>query len=319
MIRDMMIAMAVTQERRVIEIGDVEGGETIQVGNVRYHIFRTPGDASVLVKADGPFEYAIVGGGADGQVGAAGAAGAGGKGGQVIPWTSHLGVAGETLHVTVGAVPGGDATFNGVTARGGAGGGATLTVPDALGLGPTIGGDGPSDSAVLPAVVGRGGSGGFNVQASYPEPSHNETHTNPSRQETVDRSYGATATQVQTGTNRVVGDPCVNGACPSGWSCEGRQVGQQGMMMVEISRGNCATNVPTYGTQYSCPSGGSLSGTTCVKHETITVGGGSSTVQVWDGCKTGFTSVNHVCTDSKGTDAGRGGGPVVIIRHTVTP
>jgi len=317
MIRDLMIAMAVTQERRVIEVGDVEGGETIQVGNVRYHIFRTPGDATVEVKADGPIEYAVIGGGEDGKAGTAGAAGAGGKGGHVIGWTSMLATQGTTLNVHVGG-PGQASTFDGHTAAGAAGDGTTLTgLPSELGLGTTLGGNGASDVAPATPALGQGGSGGFNVQASYPEPSHNETHQNPSRQETVDRSYGATATQVQTGTQRVVGDACVGGACPGGWNCEGRQVGQSGMMMHEISPGNCVTNVPTYGTQYSCPSGGSLSGTTCVKHETITVGGGSSTVQVWDGCKTGFNSVNHVCVDAKGTAAGKGGGGAVLIRHTV--
>lgn len=318
MIRDMMLAASATP-RRKIEHGDVSGGEVTQIGSVRYHVFRGVGAHLLTVNADGPIEYAVIGGGEDGLAGAAGAAGAGGKGGQVISWTSVVVHAGDSIPIVVGD-KGADSSFNGIVAKGAVGGGGTLSgVPEVLGLGTVLGGDGASDVAPQPAVTGRGGSGGFNVQPSYTEPSHTEQHQNPSRTETVDRSYGATATQVQTGTNKVTGDHCVNGACPGGWSCEGRQVGQSGMMMHEISPGNCVTYVPTYSTQYSCPNGGSLSGTTCVKHETVTVGGGTSTVTVWDGCKTGFTSQNHVCVDAKGTAAGPGGIGAVLVRHTVAP
>lgn len=322
------------------------GGEITDLNGFRYHAFKTPGTYTFISHGTLAIEALIVGAAGGGETSAVGTAGPAGQGGTVLvgetvtvpDWTFTPVIVGAGgAQASAGAA----SSFGEDSAAGGAGGhagtstpsstAATITGDWATVLGKTsVGGPGGSGPAA-PATYGVGGGGGYSLLASYGQGSYTYSWTTGGAY-SYDCSYGARAVTTQTGSSVVTGD-AQPAYCPSGWHVVGVTNGgvqcQNYTNPTQVAWNgwfggcpggwygcgmSCCYNQPTYSTSYYCDSGGSLSGTTCVKTCT-----GDNTVSHselrWSDCAGGYTAINHVCTDSRATGGGTGGGGVVVVRY----
>jgi|688.fasta_scaffold62524_4 hypothetical protein len=299
------------------------GGTIVDVNGFRYHVFTAPGQGLfVSALANGTdIEVFAVGGGAGGQADSLTVAGQGGVGGTVTSWTAKEANYADIVTVTVGGV--GEltkvSTSSGVVeAAGGSGTTATPTPGTAVdadlatAIGSvTVSGDGATDvGPVVGANPGTGGGGGYLRKASYPQQSYQYSYSTGGPY-SYDCSYGARSYQGQTGTTTIQGDPCVNGACPPGWSCQ-----VSGYYPPFGASYNCFTTVPTYETRYACDDGGNLSGTTCVR----TCSGDNTqwyTETRWTPCDAGYREESRTCIDAKPTGGGVGRGGIAVIKYAI--
>jgi hypothetical protein len=200
----------------------------------------------------------------------------------------------------------------------------------------TIGGKGSDAVGPIDATnFGAGGSGGFKLKEPYAQQSYTTTESSGGPY-TYDCSYGARGETYQSGSTPVTGDqrPC-NGCpghahichgpceCNFAWYHSGGESwasrGQTGCPGGWHECGcNCCTSSPTYATRYHCDSGGSLSGTTCVR----SCSGNDYkewTETHWTPCVSGMSPVSRTCTDDRPTGGGKGKGGIVAIRYEFNP
>ena len=307
---------------QIVEAVDPSDGKTY-----RYHIFNNVGPALFTSALRGEkIEVLVVGGGAGGETSSYTLAGSGGDGGDVQEGSATS----AYYDIYTLAVGGSDASsyINLSSGKVTAAAGSGFVLPEnavpptqlspgwASALGVThVGGSG--DQGVGPVngtLFGSGGGGGFKLKEPYSQQSYIYKWTTGGPYN-YDCSYGARAEQYQSGTNTVVyrGDACQGpnkDLCPGGWYCV--QAGQPVNW--------CETQVaePIYSTRYHCDSGGSLSGTTCVR----TCSGDNTQHHQetrWTDCVTGMAPLSRVCTDTRATGSGSGESGVVVVRYEVSP
>lgn len=299
------------------------GGVITDLNGFRYHSFDTPGIYTFVSHKDLSLEAVVLGGGGGGEDSSVGAAGPEGQGGVVVQqviavddWTFTTVIVGSGGAQTV---DGQASSFGATTAAGGKAGKRGSTTPPSTPVtltgdwavvahSATVGGPGGVGPAAS-GIPGRGGGGGYDLLAPYPQETETYTYTTGGPY-TYDCSYPARAENYQSGWQRVVGDPCVNNQCPGGWRCEAtgyNPVTGQAIL-------SCVTDVPVYSTRYLCDSGGSLSGTTCVK----TCSGDNTQVHTGTrpkACNAGYSAVSGQCVDSRTPGGGRGEHGLVIVRY----
>lgn len=288
------------------------GGEIVDLNGRRYHIFKNPGSFTFMSHQNQNLTVAVIGAGGNGVPGAVGDSGEGGYGGEVLLNQPYTAFGQDYIAVTV-PNPGETARFGTLTAASGANGIPGTPTPAgpptvisgdlATVLGVTlVGGDGGNAVGPVNGGLGKGGGGGFDLLASYPQTSY-EAHWTTGGPYTYDCSYPARVSWEQVGTKDVYGDGCVNGQCPGGWWCQGGVAG-----------GTCMTMVPVMENRYYCDSGGSLNGTTCsrscqgdnTQHHSETR---------WNPCNAGYAESNHVCVDARATGGGLGGPGAVVVSY----
>lgn len=299
---------------------DSSGGGGGAGGSVNYWV-------NASVEPDYTYDIAV-GSGGDGAGGTQGAAGPAGATGGQTKFTAP-----SPQYVNGQQVP--SKTW---TAAGGLGGQWTNTQPsdqirlDSLTEGavgePYVSGSGNQDAGpAAPQYFGQGGNGGFSRKASYQQ----ETTTRTEYYE-YDCSYGASGSPVNCTRTVYAGAYC-NG-CPGSingqpvlchgpcdcmfrywtasagyqWSSRGGgcPAGYGG-----CSNGQCSKQ-ETYqcGTNYSCPNGGSLSGSTCRKSCV-----GSRQVTETVPCRAGYVASGGYCVDAGVQGGGRGSDGLVVMRY----
>jgi hypothetical protein len=296
------------------------GGEITDLNGRRYHVFRTPGAFTFMSHKDQTLRVDLIGAGGNGVTSAVGDSGEGGYSGQVLLSQPLAAFGLDYIAVTVPG-PAGAAKFGPLTAAGGQNGipgtQTPNTPPTALSgdlaalLGPTVGGSG--GNAVGPVnggQYGKGGGGGFDLLASYAQSSYVYSWTTGGPY-TYDCSYGARGESYDAGGSNVavIGDPCVGGQCPPGWGCVSAPPDW-------VQRCHTTVYQPNWQTRYHCDSGGSLSGTTCVR----TCSGDNTqhhSETRWNPCNAGYSEVNHVCVDSRPVGGGMGGGGAVVVSYAI--
>lgn len=201
----------------------------------------------------------------------------------------------------------------------------------------SVGGKGADNAGPVDGdVPGKGGAGGFKLKEPYQQQSYTHNYTTGGPY-TYDCSYGARGEQYQSGTSTHRGDarpcnPCPGHAvichgpceCNFAWLDSNGQAhwasrGQTGCPGGWYVCGcNCCVDQPVYSTRYHCDSGGSLSGTTCVR----TCSGDNTqhhSETRWTDCVSGMSPVNRVCTDVRAPGGGKGSGGIVAIRYKFDP
>lgn len=280
------------------------GGTVVDLNGFRYHLFTVPGTYTFISHKALTVEGYIVGGGADGAAGSTTAAGV--KGGPgVVAHEAADDVGYWTFTTVVVGAAGQVSSFGTKQVAGGVLGGSTPAVPLsgdwATVLGETVlGGPGGVGNAA-PATFGVGGGGGIQVLASYPQGSETYQYTTGGPY-SFDCSYGARREDYQSGTQEHIGDICNNGLCPPGWWCSGGALN------------SCMTNIPVYSTRWHCDSGGSLSGTTCIKTcygDNTQTHTGTRPIP----CGAGYVLSGSTCVDPRSPAGGKGGGGLVALRY----
>lgn len=307
-----------------------QGGDVVDHGAFRYHIFRTSGTFTSHKALT--LDVLVVAGGSGGDTATPGA------GGQVV--IGQVGVGDWTFTpVTVGqgglapAGAGTDSSLSTVAASA-----AAASTPVALDADwaavlneVEVGGPGPIAGPAEPTTFGIGGSGGFQMLPSYVQEQESYSYT-VGGSYSYDCSRPARAFQAQVGETEHRGDtrPVY---CPDGWrvslvdhafvQCQNiadpSKVAMNGWMG-GCPGGwypcgmNCCTKVPIYETQHTCDGDGILSGTTCVR----TCWGDNT--QVVTGtrpkpCNAGFTAANGMCVDARPAGSGKGGDGLVALRY----
>jgi hypothetical protein len=293
--------------------GGAPGGKTY-----RYHIYTSVGPASFtsVVPATMVVEAFALAGGSPGTAGDTIQPGTPGRAGDTFDWTLQDCDQYIPVPIFVGG-SGQDSQCDALVAFSDQGPDVPIQV-DAdfavalgkIGLSSYIGGLGVTNAGPAEgSLKGQGGGAGYQRRASYAQSSYVHSWTTGGSYN-YDCSYGARAETYQSGTNSVthVGDPCVGGQCPPGWSCvdKGLTAGH-----------HCVTTThdPIYSTRYHCDNGGSLSGTTCVKTCT-----GSNTQHHsetrWHDCQAEYVADdNRQCVDVRSISGGPGAPGLVAIRY----
>ena len=320
---------------QTVDLLDDESGKTF-----RYHIFTEHKTSQLYwynVNAD--VEVVAIAGGANGDDSSYDANGVGGLGGEyryvaATPITSEY----QILSVRPGGV--GEDSFirlpgEVVTLAAASDEGEAHALPSgfAEALNAThVGGKGADAVGPVNATtLGGGGGGGFKLKEPYPQESYPYTYTTGGPY-TYDCSYGASGSPIYD-TRTVTGD-CQAPQCPATWyvcygdcntgevTCchpDGRVMGgwwngcPGGWSTCSGAR-CCTTETYQSGTSYSCPNGGTVSGSTCSKTCT---GDNTQTITEtrWTDCVSGMSPVNRVCTDTRPTGGGQGDGGVIVLRY----
>lgn len=287
------------------------GGTVVDLNGFRYHLFTAPGVYTFTSHKALSVEGYVVGAGKNGTDGSTTAAGVAGGGGEVKPLAA-VPVKDWTFTTVVVGADGSVSSFGTEVAAGGTLGGTnppTVLSGDWLTvLKETVLGGPGTVSGATGDTYGKGGGAGIKVLAPYTQETESYSYTTGGPF-SYDCSYGARREDYQDGVRDVYGDPCqgtYKDACPGGWWC----------INAGSANATCWTQVPTYATRWHCDSGGSLSGTTCVK----TCYGDSTQHHTGTrpkACNAGYTASGGQCVDPRSPLGGKAGGGLVAVRYAL--